>query len=154
MKKNIMDHSLIFIALTLLVGLCFPIMAASNGALSKSIGSPFSASMGVFILSAVIMTIVSVATKSPVLSPQNMSHTHFSMWLGACIVVINVVTFTIVPPKIGIGNMIVLFVTGQMIASVVVEHFGLLHFPVHLFNWQRAIGLALIIAGVVLVKKF
>lgn len=153
MKSTIMS-STIYILLTLLVGLCLPIMASANGALSKSIGSPFTATFGIFALAAGLIGVITLVTNSPGLTVQGISQTNWKMWLGAFIVVMNIVTFTIVPQKIGAANMIVFFITGQIISSVVVEHFGLLNFPIHQITWQRLLGIAFLIIGVAMVKKF
>jgi bacterial/archaeal transporter family-2 protein len=45
-------------------------------------------------------------------------------------------------------------VTGQMVASIVIDHFGLLRLPVHEVSVPRLIGAVLIIAGVTLVQRF
>jgi transporter family-2 protein len=43
---------------------------------------------------------------------------------------------------------------GQVIASVLIDHFGLMRVPVHEATSPRIIGAALIVVGVVLVQKF
>lgn len=149
-----MSSSVIYILLTLLVGFCFPLMASSNGRLSKTFGSPFSATLAVFILCSLLSVAIIFFTKSPFPSVQKAVQIDWKVWLGACIVMLNIITFTVAPPKIGIGNMIIFFVAGQIISSVVAEHFGLLKFPVHEINWQRVVGLIMIVGGVALVKKF
>lgn len=152
-NKNVMSNW-IFILMPLLVGLCFPVMAASNGILGKSLGSPFIGTLAVFQLGSVLLLFIMFLTNSGFPSVTQMLSINWKVWLGGCIVILNLVTFTIVPGKIGITNMIVLFIAGQLIASVVAEHFGLLHFPVHLINWQRILGVFCLILGVILVKKF
>lgn len=151
MNRSAVSHS-IYILLTLLVGFCLPIMASSNGMLGKSVGSPFTASLGVFVLASLLMTAIIFVTRRPGLTVSLISQTNWKMWLGGCIVVMNIMTFTIVPEKIGATNMIVLFIAGQIISSVIAEHFGLLNFPVHMINGYRIGGLLLVISGVILVK--
>jgi len=142
----------VYILLTLLVGFCLPIMASSNGLLGKSVGSPFTASLGVFILASLLMAIIVFVTRRPGLTISIISQTNWKMWLGGCIVVMNIMTFTIVPEKIGVTNMIVLFIAGQIFSSVIAEHFGLLSLPVHSVNGYRIGGLLMLICGVILVK--
>jgi len=148
-----MNNSL-FVLLTLLVGVCFPVMAASNGILGKSLGSPFVATLLVFQLGSVLLVLLIALTK-PVLPPAiQLLRIDWKVWLGSCIVILNLLTFTIVPGRIGIANMVVLFTAGQLISAVVAEHFGLLHFPVHSINWQRILGVFFLILGVFFVKKY
>ncbi len=151
---NFFMSNYFFVLLTLLVGCCFPVMASSNGILGRSLGSPLVATLSVFILGGIILVLLIALTKTPVPSKEQVKGIDWKVWLGGCIVILNVVTFTIVPGRIGISNMIVLFICGQLVASVAAEHFGWLRFPVHMINWQRMAGVCFLIAGVVLVKKF
>jgi transporter family-2 protein len=128
-------------------------MASSNGMLGKSFGSPFTATLAVFIFASMLIGLIVILTNNPGLSISSISNTNWKMWLGGVIVVMNIITFTIVPQKIGASNMIVIFIAGQILSSVIVEHFGLLNFPVHTVNWYRVLGLTLIIFGVMFVKK-
>jgi transporter family-2 protein len=45
-------------------------------------------------------------------------------------------------------------VTGQLICSVVLDHFGLLGFELHAVNAGRAVGCLLLLAGFALIWKF
>lgn len=42
----------------------------------------------------------------------------------------------------------------RRIFALLVDRFGLLKIPVHALNWQRLVGVVLMIADVCLVKKF
>lgn len=148
-----MNNWIYFLA-TLIIGFCLPIMASSNGALSKSLGSPVTSTFGIFLLSSFLLGLVILFSKSPNISSNTLSNTNWKMWMGGCIVVINILTFSIAPQKIGVANMLVVFIAGQIISSIVVEHFGLLSFPKHEISLQRVVGVILIVVGVVLVKKF
>src|SRR6476469_2738125 len=89
----------VYILLTLLVGFCLLIMASSNGLLCKIVGSPFTASLCVFILASLLMAIIVFVTRRPGLTISIISQTNWKMWLGGCIVVMNIMIFTIVPEK-------------------------------------------------------
>lgn len=145
---------LFFVLLTVLVGFCFPIMAASNGVLGKSLGSPFLATLVVFQLGSLVLIVIMILLKSKIPTVHQVIQIDLKVWFGALIVILNLLTFTIVPSKIGIANMVVLFIVGQLVSAVLAEHFGLLNFSVHSINWQRSLGVFLLIVGVVLVKKF
>jgi bacterial/archaeal transporter family-2 protein len=57
-------------------------------------------------------------------------------------------------PRLGVALTFSLIVAGQMLITVVIDHFGWLGIPVHHINWQRLFGIALIIAGVIFVRRF
>ena len=129
-------------------------MAFSNGSLGKTLGSPYVATFFVFLVAASSMALLMTITQTPFPSITIIRQTNWAMWIGGLIVVMNILTFTIVPQKIGIGNMIILFIGGQIVSSVVIDHYGLLNFQQHPINWQRMAGVLLLVSGVVLIKKF
>ena len=47
-----------------------------------------------------------------------------------------------------------LIVTGQLVCSVVLDHFGLLGFELHVLGAGRIIGCALLLAGTALIWRF
>ncbi|MDI9876643.1 DMT family transporter [Flectobacillus rivi] len=146
--------AILYVILTLLVGFCFPIMASSNGILGRSLGSPFVATLAVFQLGSLLLIALIIGTKETIPSWQQFHEIDWKVWAGGCIVILNLITFTVAPSKIGIANMIVIFVAGQIISSVIAEHFGLLRFPIHSISWQRVLGILLLVLGVILVKKY
>jgi len=50
--------------------------------------------------------------------------------------------------------MIALIVSGQMTASLVLDHFGWLGYQLHPINGLRILGVFLLIGGVVLIRLF
>ena len=61
---------------------------------------------------------------------------------------------TILAPRLGVALTFVLVVAGQMMVSLIVDHYGLLGLPVKHINWQRLVGVALLVAGVLLIRRF
>ena len=56
-------------------------------------------------------------------------------------------------PQIGAATFIALVITGQMFASVAFDHFGWLGLTQHPIDTARLIGVALLIGGVVLIRR-
>ena len=74
-------------------------------------------------------------------------------WTGGLIGAVYVTTVIVSVPKIGTANLVSLSVAGQLLAAVVLDHYGLLGFVLHPANGWRLLGLALIMAGVLLVVR-
>src|SRR5579875_3082408 len=55
--------------------------------------------------------------------------------------------------KVGAGPFVGFTVTAALIASLVVDHFGLLHMPVHAANMWRIAGAVLMICGIALIAR-
>lgn len=146
-------NDVIYSILPIMVGTCLPLLAITNGNLGKSLGSPFTATFGVFLVALAGITIVILASNTGLPTVTQFSTTKWWYWLGGCIVVLNIVTFTVSPSKIGVGNMIVLFVASQIISSLIFEHFGLFNVVKKAIDWQRVLGAVFLIVGVYLIKK-
>jgi transporter family-2 protein len=65
-----------------------------------------------------------------------------------------ILLIVLLAPKLGIGNVTVLVLMGQVLAAIIIDHFGLLGAPVHRFNWYRLAGVIFLCSGVFLIKKF
>jgi len=57
-------------------------------------------------------------------------------------------------PRIGAGTTVALVLAGQIVASVLIDHFGLINVPIHLLSLPRILGAILVIIGVILIQKF
>ena len=57
-------------------------------------------------------------------------------------------------PRLGVATTIILMVAGQLLLSVVLDHFGAMGMPKQPISWGRVAGVGLVIAGVLMVRKF
>ena len=57
-------------------------------------------------------------------------------------------------PVLGAAALIGLVVTGQIVFSVMIDHFAWFGFEQHMASWPRLAGCALLVAGVALVSRF
>jgi len=56
-------------------------------------------------------------------------------------------------PRLGAASLISALVAGQMFASIVVDHFGLVGYRVRPADWRQLIGAALVTVGVVMMQR-
>ena len=56
-------------------------------------------------------------------------------------------------PKLGVATTIVLMVAGQMMLSLILDHFGFMGVPKQPITLTRLAGVAMLIGGVLLVRK-
>ncbi len=76
------------------------------------------------------------------------------MWLGGFLGAVYVVSSIVSAPKLGSGSLIAAGVAGQLVASVVIDHFGWVGFLPHPLTPGRVVGVVLLIAGVFLIQRF
>ena len=56
-------------------------------------------------------------------------------------------------PRLGATSMLAWLLAGQMLASLLLDHYGWLGFPEQPINWTRLLGVSLLIAGALLVRS-
>ena len=144
---------LIFLSLAFLTGLAITIQAGINANLRQAVGSPVLAaavSFGCGFGSLLLLVLASGTAVPPLDVVRQIS---WWKWLGGFIGATYVTTVIISVPKIGAANLVSLSVAGQLLAAVVLDHYGLLNFAVHPANGWRLLGIVLIMAGALLVVK-
>ena len=140
-------------ALALVVGALIPVQAATNAAMSKALGSVSFASLVVFAVAFIFVSAWAVTTGSEVPALSSFRAVPAYGYLGAVIVGSYVLAITFLAPKLGVGNAICLIVTGQILAAVIIDHFGLFGSIVQALSWQRVLGIFLMIVGLFLAKR-
>lgn len=149
-----MNPSIILVILALLAGVMIPFQSAMNAQLGKALQSPYYSSLVVFIVAALGISIYILASRFVL--PTTTQFTSAPKWsyLGGVLGGTYILLIVITAPKLGIGNVTVMVLLGQVLAAVIIDQFGLLGATIHHINWQRLVGVALLIIGVYLIKKF
>jgi bacterial/archaeal transporter family-2 protein len=142
-----------WIVLTLAAGCFLPIQAGLNTRLGKVTGNAVYAALVSFAVGAVALIIYIIVTRQQG-SLTGAKTAPFIDWMGGIIGAFYVTVTILAFPKIGPAMMFGLVVAGQMIMSVVLDHTNTLVAAQHSFNLYRLLGIALIIGGVVILRKF
>ncbi len=137
----------------LLTGSLIPVQAAANAALSQSIGSVGYAALLLFTVGfgAVALFIMVSARQPPALAQFGSAPAY--AYVGGLIVATYLLAITYLAPRLGVGNAICFIVTGQIIAAVLIDHFGLMGTPQQLLDAKRGGGVLLMVAGLFLARS-
>ncbi|MEO8415443.1 MAG: DMT family transporter [Ginsengibacter sp.] len=135
-------------------GALLPFQTGLNTRLGKSIGSPVYASMFSFIVGALVVALYLQFTKETI-TWSGLKSASIYAWLGGGVVGAFFITASMIAmPRIGMGLTFGLIVAGQVIIAVAMDHYNILVAEQHSFNMWRLLGIVLIIAGVLIVRKF
>ena len=143
----------IYILLAFLTGLAVTIQAGVNANLRQMMANPVLAAAISFGSGFLSLLIVLIATSASIPALDTVKQVSWWKWTGGVIGAIYVTTVIISVPKIGTANLVSLSVAGQLVAAVILDHYGLLGFTLHPANGWRLLGVALIMAGVLLVVR-
>lgn len=141
------------IVLALYAGALIPFQAAINGQVRGHLGSPMWAALVSFAVGISALAVVLLVQSAPL--PANLSAVPAWQWLGGGLLGASYIVLSIVlPPKLGVALTFGLVVAGQLAMSLLLDQLGAFGLAQHGFNGWRLLGAALIVAGVVLIRKF
>lgn len=144
---------IIWSILVVLAGAMLPFQAGLNSRVGKEIASPVWASLISFVVGAIALLIYVTVTKTS-FQPSGFKTVPPYAWsagaLGAFYVTVVILAFPRLGPALTFG----LIVAGQLFLSLIMDHFNVLVHQQHEINWFRILGMLLIVAGVVVIRKF
>ncbi|MBT3179095.1 MAG: DMT family transporter [Desulfobacula sp.] len=143
---------LLFIALA--AGMMAPLQAGLNGKMGRAIGDPVYAALISFFVGTLGLFCYALVTRVEFTSIRHASNIHWTVWSAGLLGAFYVTSVIILAPKIGATLTFSFIVAGQLAMAVFLDHFGLLGVPVQAFGWQRLLGILLITAGAILIKKY
>ena len=154
-KETTNDMDIIYILLAVAAGATAPTQAGINAQLQGSWAqTPVFASLISFVVGTATLALYVAATRTPVPALGAMGQASWWQWTGGMLGAFFVTMTVLLAYKLGATTLFSLLVAGQLAASLVIEHYGLLGYQVHPVNWQRLAGVVLVVAGVVLVRRF
>jgi transporter family-2 protein len=135
----------------LLAGIGIPMLAALNAALGVRIGSPAAAASVLFVVAFLCAGAVLLATGPAALA--RLPGTPAHLFLGGVLVAFYVLSITYIAPRFGIGNAVFFVLLGQLASAALIDHFGLFGARITSLSATRALGLAVMAAGVFITQK-
>ena len=143
----------IWVFMAFVAGTLLPIQAALNTRMGKAIESPAYATLISFVAGTIVVALYIIFTRQHV-AWQGIKTVPRYAWLagglGAFYVMVSILAF----PRIGPALTFALVIGGQMIIAVLLEHFNILVAQQQSINIWRILGVALIIGGVIIIRKF
>jgi transporter family-2 protein len=136
------------------VGCLMPIQGSVNAKLGSYLKAPLLAALVNFMVGGAVLLIVVLGTRIPTNLMQNIKQAPANVWIGGMIGAIYVSSVIFLIPRLGAALSFALIVTGQLVFSLVLDHFGLFGVPVQPINLGRIAGILLILIGVLVIQKF
>ncbi len=140
------------LAAALVAGAAIPFQAGANAMLGRLLGHPLWATMVSLAVSVALAIPVMMALKVPVPTFATAATGPWWIWIGGAAGVIYITAALLLAPKVGAASFIVAVIAGQMAASLVIDHYGLMGFIQRPANLARIAGLVLIVAGLVVTQ--
>ncbi|WP_440974172.1 DMT family transporter [Pseudomonas koreensis] len=133
-------------------GAVVPFQSAINSNLARGLGHPLWATLASLVVSVLVLLPVILALRLPLPSLGFISKAPLWMWAGGAFGVCFVALAVMLLPKLGASGFVALALAGQVIASMLLDHFGLFGLVEKQLTVSRVLGALLLIGGVGLIQ--
>ncbi len=141
------------IALAFAAGISIVIQQALNANLRTALDSAAWSGFVSYFVGVLCMALLAIALRDPIPSAGVVSRIPWWAWSGGLFGAIFIGLAIYLVPLLGAATFISILIAGQMIASITFDHFGWLGLAQRSIDLPRLLGAALLIAGVVLIRR-
>jgi bacterial/archaeal transporter family-2 protein len=132
-------------------GAFLPLQAGINARLAHFVGGAVRASaISFFIGTVVLVVVVALFTRGDA----RPGDAPWWAWIGGALGAFYVTSTVVVPPRVGTAAFFGVLVAAQLVTSVLADRFGWFGFHQRDITPLRAVGIALLIGGALLVRLF
>ena len=139
-------------AITVVAGVGIVIQQALNADLRVSLGSGAWAGLISYIGGTLCMIALILVMRDGVPSMAAIARTPWFYWTGGFFGAVFIALGIFLLQKLGAATFISLLIAGQMLGSLLFDHFGLFGLPQHPADATRLIGAVMLVAGVALIR--
>ena len=147
-------NGFLFVLLAVSVGMAGTAQAAINNKLNEFIPSPIVVAFVSFLVGSVSLLgyiALSGASLSSIWTARNVP---VIAWTGGLLGAYFVACTVVLIPRLGVALTFSLIIAGQMVLTLVIDHFALFGVPERPVSFARIGGVALIVLGVALIRRF
>lgn len=149
-----MSNNYLFFLIALLAGAMMPTQAVTNNKMAAFVDSPILAAFISFFVGTVALFVYLVLAGTPLSNIASAKDAPAIAWVGGFLGAFFVAATVSLVPRLGVAMTFSLIIAGQMLVTLVIDHFGLLGVPVKEVSIARIGGILLITAGVILIRRF
>ena len=149
-----MSNTFFYILAALAAGVMMPTQAATNNKMAGFVDSPVLAALISFAVGTVALFVYVLLSGTPLTNLSAVREAPMIAWIGGLLGAFFVAATVALVPRLGVAMTFSLIIAGQMLVTLVIDHFGLLGVPVKEVSPARIAGILLITAGVVLIRRF
>ena len=143
----------LYYLLSFIAGALLTIQVGMNSTLGRVAGNMRFAVLVSFLVGTVGLLIYFAASGTAVPARASLAAVPAWAWFGGCLGAFYVAIATVVGPRIGAAALLALAVFGQLCASLLVDQFGWLGFPLRPISPTKIAGVALLLGGVGLIVR-
>lgn len=141
-----------YLVVALATGAAIAVQSLANSRLRVALDSPMWAAIGQFIVGLVALVVVALVMRQPVPDTGGLTRMPWWGWVGGAFGALFIIVAIVLTPRLGTALTLATITVGQMVAALVLDHYGWLGAPVVRLSLPRAIGAAFLLAGIALMR--
>lgn len=149
-----MSSTYIYIILALAAGAMMPTQAATNNKMAAFVDGPILSAFISFFVGTAALLLYILITGISLGNIAGARNAPAIAWVGGFLGAFFVASAVTLVPKLGVALTFSLIIAGQMLVTLIIDHFGLLGVPVKEVSAARIGGILLITIGVILIRRF
>ena len=146
-----MSHTPVIVFMVF-VGSLIALQGSVNSALGKFLEHPLHAAIISFGTGLIALLVATLFMKTGLPSPAKIFSAPKVILIGGLLGSVFVTSVILCVPKVGVANVVMAALCGQIILSLILDHFGAFGMPKQAVDVKRLIGALLVICGVVLIN--
>ena len=133
-------------------GALVSLQAPTNSMLARAGGSPVLAALISFAIGTLALFVVWLGSGNRP-AAEAFARLPYFAWFGGLYGAFFVAVAAFAAPRIGLASLITIGIAGQIVMALALDHFGLLGLPKDAISVTKVVGAALVLIGVVLVRR-
>jgi len=145
----------VFLLMALVAGCGISLQSVINAELGRGLGHPVSAAFVSFAVGTLALFVYVLATRLPLATPAKLAALPWWTWVfGGLIGAYFVSAAASLAPRLGVTVFFMTVVAGQLGMALLLDHFGWLGLSERPVSAGRLAGIALMVAGIYLTRRF
>lgn len=146
-------HNYFFVFLALLMGVAMATQAGVNTKLSNYVGGVGAAFIS-FLTGTIALFVCMLLSGASLGDLVKAKDAPPISWIGGVLGAFFVLVMINTVPRLGVALSVSLAIGGQMITALIIDHYGLFGVTQRSVSLMRIAGVILVMAGVVIIRKF
>jgi transporter family-2 protein len=141
------------LSVALVTGAAIAVQALANTRLRVALGTPVWAAVAQFVVGLMLLLGVVVVSRQPAPLMGGLARMPLWGWLGGAVGALFIVVSIVLTPRLGTAVTLATITVGQMVAALVLDHYGWLGAPVIRLSLPRVLGAACLLLGIFLMRS-
>jgi bacterial/archaeal transporter family-2 protein len=144
----------VLLLLAFMAGILMPTQAAVNHRMATALSNPVLAAFVSFGVGMVSLLLYLLISGIPLSQLQLAKNAPAIAWTGGLMGAVYVAVVTYIVPRLGVALTFSVLIAGNLFITLLLDHVGFLGIPVKPVNLPRLLGVVLVLAGVLIFRKY